>query len=315
MSQWRGDPKFSVVVPTHGRPRQIGACLACLADLDYPKESYEIVVVDDGSPTPLDLSAASLPARPHVEVVRQRHSGPGSARNTGAKRARGRFLAFTDDDCLPAPDWLAALADAHERSPGAMIGGPVVNECEDNLYARVNSDLIDFVTEYLRTAGSELSFFTSNNLSAPRDRFLEIGGFNESNRLAAAEDRILSHDWNRRGWPAEFVSSVVVSHRHPQSLATFLSMHHRYGRGARIFHRLSGVGKPALSETLTIEFYGRMLRWPFVRHAPSEAMRVAVLMMCAQAAEATGYFREVVASRPSSATAEKASGDRDEWCL
>src|SRR5271170_7752963 len=101
---------FSIVVPTYNRPRQLAACLAALARLDYPRDRFHVVVVDDGSASPMDTVIAAFRDRLDIECHRQANSGPGPARNRGARSAKGRILAFTDDDCAPHSDWLKTLA-------------------------------------------------------------------------------------------------------------------------------------------------------------------------------------------------------------
>ena len=90
--------EVSIVIPTYGRPDQLAACLDSLEALDYPRDRFEVIVVDDGSPQPLPPYGGAL----RVTLVRQAHAGPAAARNTGAAASRGRWLAFTDDDCRPA---------------------------------------------------------------------------------------------------------------------------------------------------------------------------------------------------------------------
>jgi len=108
-------PFFSIVVPTCDRPRQLAACLQSLARLDYPRDRFEVIVVDDGTTTAAPALVVEMKAGPDVRLVRQPHAGPAAARNLGASHARGSLLAFTDDDCAPAPDWLWALAARFER--------------------------------------------------------------------------------------------------------------------------------------------------------------------------------------------------------
>src|SRR5256885_10298162 len=103
----------SVVVATHDRPAALAACLASLARLEPPPGGFEVVVVDDGSPDPPDDVLAAAADRLDVRLVRrERSGGPAIARNDGVQQARGRVLAFTDDDCRADPAWLRAPAAA-----------------------------------------------------------------------------------------------------------------------------------------------------------------------------------------------------------
>jgi glycosyltransferase involved in cell wall biosynthesis len=116
-------PFFSVIIPTHARPRQLSACLEALTRLAYPSNSFEVIVVDDGSDKPLNGVVDPFRNQINVILLCQANAGPATARNRGASQARGRFLAFTDDDCMPAPDWIATLAKRFAATPDCAIGG------------------------------------------------------------------------------------------------------------------------------------------------------------------------------------------------
>ena len=75
-------PTFSVVIPTYNRPQQLKRCLAALAALDYPHDRFEVIVVDDASPTPLNRLVEAVQDRIRARFVRQeRNAGPAAARN------------------------------------------------------------------------------------------------------------------------------------------------------------------------------------------------------------------------------------------
>ena len=82
-------PSCSVVVPTYERPDALRGCLESLTALDYPRERYEVVVVDDGGRAPLEEVVAPARERMRVELVSQPRGGPAAARNAGVARAGG----------------------------------------------------------------------------------------------------------------------------------------------------------------------------------------------------------------------------------
>ena len=123
-------PSVSIVIPTYGRPGQLAECLRSIAQLDYPRDRYEVIVVDDGGPSLLDPVVAPFRAQVSLTLIRQRNAGPSAARNAGAERASGEYLAFTDDDCLLDPGWLGALAGVWKESPDCMAGGLTLNAAE-----------------------------------------------------------------------------------------------------------------------------------------------------------------------------------------
>src|SRR5207247_291754 len=124
-------PIFSIIIPTYSRPEQLAACLEAIARLDYPRERFEVIVVDDGSPSPPHDVVAAIGARIAAKSLWQHHAGPAAARNKGATCAQGDFLVFTDDDCLPDRNWLLAFAQRFMATPNHLIGGRTLNALPD----------------------------------------------------------------------------------------------------------------------------------------------------------------------------------------
>lgn len=299
----RALPSVSVVVPTYDRPDRLAACLAALGAHDLPDDHVEAVVVDDGTPPPGDAAVraavAACPDRLAVRLHRQANAGPASARNAGARLAQGRWLAFTDDDCAPAPDWLARLRSRLEREPEAMVGGRTLNALCGNPFAEASQVLLATLYEQARRA-PELAFFASNNLAVERRRFLGLGGFDPSFPTAAAEDRDLGERWRQAGWPLRYAEDAVVRHFHAMGLAGFWRQHVGYGRGAR---RLAEARAQRAAPPLRIQppsFYAALLRAPFRHLPPAPAARVAALVGLSQVATAVGYAAEKGAPRAAS---------------
>ena len=84
------DPLFSVIIPTFGRPERLRECLSALSRLD-PGTGFEVVVVNDGSPMPIDHVIAEFDGTIPVRLVTQSRQGPGPARNAGAAVALRRW--------------------------------------------------------------------------------------------------------------------------------------------------------------------------------------------------------------------------------
>lgn len=284
-------PAFSVVVPSNRDPTRIRACLDALCAQEYPHEQYEVIVVDDGARAPLapvvDALAGSLRAR----VLRQDPAGPAAARNAGARLATGRFLAFTDDDCVPEPDWLRRLADTLVERPDTLVGGMVENLLEDNRYAAATQRLIDFV-ETAYGADSPRRFFTTCNLAVSRDAFLALRGFDESFTLPGGEDREFCERWRAHGRALVAAPLARVGHAHATRLRTFVHQHRNYGRGA---YRLTRRRRESASLGLTPEplgFYLRLVRSPLGRLSLPAALAQAALLGLAQLATLAGYLAE-----------------------
>src|SRR5207247_5933459 len=105
------DSLFSVVIPTCERNDLVARCLERLAPgaQRFSADRYEVIVTDDGGGTTAERMIAER--YPWAKWVAGPRRGPAANRNHGGRLARGNWLAFTDDDCLPSPQWLAAFAD------------------------------------------------------------------------------------------------------------------------------------------------------------------------------------------------------------
>lgn len=137
----------TVIVPAHNAAATIGATLDALAAQDFGG-AYEVIVVDDGSSD--DTGAIARRADVDVLVRHDVALGPAVARNAGRAAARGRLLAYTDADCVPAPDWLtrgtAALRGADlvqgsvapAEDPGPFDRTLWVSEASPRLYETAN---------------------------------------------------------------------------------------------------------------------------------------------------------------------------------
>jgi len=285
-------PDFSVVVPTRHRTAQLATCLEALGGLDWPRDRFEVIVVDDGGDSHADPRILRMREQLDLTLVAQTHRGPAIARNRGAALARGRFLAFTDDDCLPDPGWLSAFARRLDAAPGDAVGGRTVNALPDDPYAAASQDLIAFLYDWHLDEPGDARFFATNNLALPADRFRELGGFDPGWTLAAAEDRDLCDRWRGRGWGLSYAADAVVGHAHAMTLTTFMRQHYNYGRGAEWF-RLARKARG--QRPLRLEpprFYGRMLAWSRRDKRGADALRAVALTMLSQVTNAAGYARE-----------------------
>ncbi|HTL99711.1 MAG TPA: glycosyltransferase [Candidatus Omnitrophota bacterium] len=108
-------PRFSVVVPTRGDGDKLQRLLLALQRQTLAKDEFEIVLAFDGAPVPPALQTAGTASQRAVALPERR--GPGAARNAGVRASRGTWIAFTEDDCAPAPDWLEAAAARIAREP------------------------------------------------------------------------------------------------------------------------------------------------------------------------------------------------------
>lgn len=288
-------PTITVVVPTHGR---IGAAARLVRTLQAQRlpdgQSFDVVVVDDGSPVPVEITAEDAGTLP-VRVIRQARRGPAAARNAGVEVSDAALVAFIDDDCEPAPGWLAALSDAALRHPGCGLGGLVVNRLRDNPFSETSQLIVTFLCNYYGS-GPTARFFTSNNLAFPSDALRQAGGFDACYTRAAAEDRELCDRWVASGHRLVAVHEAVVYHAHAMTAASFWRQHFEYGRGAWGYRRARAAraGAPVRVEPWT--FYRDLLLCPIHAHG-WRGVALTGLVGLAQTANTLGFLVEAARTR------------------
>jgi glycosyltransferase involved in cell wall biosynthesis len=273
-------PAVSIVIATRDRPAALERCLTALAR--QTAAGVEIIVVDDGSADPAAVLAVVARAAPAGRLIRGSGSGPAAARNIGVRAATAAVVCFTDDDCVPQPDWAQRLAAACGTSEAAA-GTTRADETAGS--AAVASQLITHVLTVASHDGSRraLGFAPTCNLAcaAPLARRLP---FDPSFPHAAGEDR----DWCARlaqsGVSLRFVPDAVVVHRPQLGISGLLRQQLRYGRAAVTFRTAGGERQLA----------GRAFYRRLAREATRAGTDVAALTVLAQAAVSAGAALELV---------------------
>lgn len=195
-------PRVSVVVPTFRRPALLARCVAALLVQALRADDYEILIADDAGEPTLAARLAALP-NPHgvrlrVVAVGPAH-GPAAARNAGWRAARGAIVAFTDDDTIPAPDWLAA--------------GLIAMRDADAATGRVTMTVPTPCTDYARdAAGLTRAEFVTANCFVRRATLDAIGGFDERYTEAWREDSDLHFALLAAGARLVAAPTAVVDH-------------------------------------------------------------------------------------------------------
>ncbi len=193
-------PFLSVIIPTCHRNDTLALCLERLApgSQSLRTSEYEVIVTDDGSRS----TAATLVKDrfPWAQWVAGPRRGPAANRNHGAWQARGEWLVFIDDDCLPSPGWLEAIAQAAQMAKADLVEGRT--ECP----GAADHPLVERV--HNQNGGS----YWSCNLAVKQAAFSSLGGFDEAFSEAAMEDMEFAWRFQKRGYRAVFEPSALVTH-------------------------------------------------------------------------------------------------------
>ena len=205
-------PDVAVVIPTARRETRLAFALEALADQTLPRERFEVIVVraeDPGAKTepPPGLAVRFLDA--------SADSGPAEKRNMGWRAATAPLVAFTDDDCRPAPLWLEEIVRA-QRS-GAFLQGRTEPDPEERslLHGLAATQSIPVRSGWYETC----------NIAYPRDLLERLDGFDEvfdggsRDYAVGGEDTDLGLRALAAGAELEFVESALVRHAvHPRHL-------------------------------------------------------------------------------------------------
>jgi GT2 family glycosyltransferase len=173
------EPEVSVVIPTRNRETRLRFGLEALAAQTLDRDRFEVIVVraDD-----MEGPFCEAPEGFDVKFL-EAPPGPALQRNVGWRAARGRLIAFTDDDCRATPEWLENLL-ASAAGPGDMLQGRTAPDPTELhlLHGRARSIDIDGLD----------AFYPTCNIAYPRALLEEVGGFDEGFPTAWGEDTDLA---------------------------------------------------------------------------------------------------------------------------
>jgi glycosyltransferase involved in cell wall biosynthesis len=226
--------EFSVIIPTHNRLEFLQEALSSVWAQSH--SDYEIIVVDDGSTDGTKGYLETLGGR--VKALCQPNRGPSAARNFGVSHAAGSYITFLDNDDLWLPWTLATYHELIMRYEPSILRAGVIEFRGEAPIIRQGPLLAEWFCDYFDTARRALPL-SSNMLAIKKTAFTQVGGFDESLRVAEDHDFCL-----RAGTIPGFVSI-----KSPITLA--------YRRTAGSLSTSEKAAFAAATEILVREFAGR----------------------------------------------------------
>jgi GT2 family glycosyltransferase len=226
--------KVSVLVITHDRPDGLGQTLSGLAVQSHMPD--EVIVIDNGS----KLNCYSVIERYQTvlpliyEWINERMVA--AARNYAIEKSAGDILIFTDDDCVPEPEWVAGILVPFMNDAGiGEVGGKVISrQTKLNAVTLVGDSMYKFMMQHyehgidsLDTEVPYRAFFPTANAAFRRTVLSSLGGFDPS--LSIGEDIDLSFRILRAGWKLVYSPAAVVRHKHRESIRDVLRQFWHYG--------------------------------------------------------------------------------------
>ncbi len=217
-------PLLSVVLCSHARPDYLAVCLAALAA--QQDGQAEILVVDSASPPEAAVRIAALAEEHGARLLRTDRPGLSLARNLGLADAAGAWVAYLDDDAVPAADWQARLLARIAMLPAdvGVVGGRIMPRWEAPLPAWWPDGLRGVLTivewegcgEVGRGTPPDVAVYGANMAFAAQP-LREVGGFPEAlgrigERLLSGEEEEVVARLRDRGLRAYYDGAVTVGH-------------------------------------------------------------------------------------------------------
>jgi glycosyltransferase involved in cell wall biosynthesis len=223
----------SVVIPTLNEARHIKTCLDSLLNQSYPKDKYEVLVVDSNSKDgTIDLVNAYCGKHRNVNLIFEDKKGASAARNKGIKMAKGKIIAFIDADTIISEGWIDQIIASFDDFPQlGVVGGPDFTPNDDPYVAQMIG-----LTENSEAMVSEVKDkeaamkIKSCNCGCLKEVLDIVGYFDDDvPPMFYFDETPLWLKMIANGYKAYFNPKMHVFHRRQSSVKAFLKIAYRYG--------------------------------------------------------------------------------------
>ena len=198
-ASFRPTIRFSIIIPARNEEKIISDCLQSIGQLNYPKELFEVIVMDDFS---TDATVATAKQFSFVKVMELKtflnekiNSYKKKAIELGIASATGDYIVTTDADCIVPTNWLRNFAFIIQQKPSVFIAAPVAMKEENSAIKLFQS--LDFLSLQGITAASVGAGFHSMcngaNLCYSKEAFYKVDGFKGVDHIASGDDMLLMH--------------------------------------------------------------------------------------------------------------------------
>jgi len=196
--------RVSIIIPAFNEARMIGKCLDSLTRLEFPRDQFEVILVDNGSEDATVQIAESFADRLNMTILEKYAVKISALRNLGASSARGDILAFLDADCLPPATWLTDILALTPADGSGVVGAHYVLPEDSTWVGRTWH-----VYQEAPKAG-DVSHVPAGDLVMRREDFLRVRGFDES--IQTNEDYELCDRVRKAGMPVRAFPKIGVVH-------------------------------------------------------------------------------------------------------
>lgn len=225
--------KISIIITTYNDLDNLIRAIKSIELIHYPREQFEVIVVDDGSNdgTSDYLRALGVKVEISFHYIVQENRGPSSARNSGIRKSRGEFLLIIDSDCTVDKEILNRYLEHFPDDSLGGIGGDIV------------PDKTNWISGYLDSlgvwrpggCGTEIKYLVTANAFFLKKAVTEVGCFDERFRFPGGEDPELCYRVRKKGYYFKYDEHAKVVHSHRTNIKSFMKMFYNHGRGYAVF--------------------------------------------------------------------------------
>ncbi len=205
--------ELSIIIPTHNSASTIEQCISSITSQSYPRDRYEIIIVDDGSK---DGTIGLSKKAGADKLIEAEPCFQGKARNIGVQNANGKFLAFIDSDCEAKNGWIESIMVALKKM--SAVTGPIYN---GNPHSNVA--WAEYFMEFGgwgKTKMNKVRFMPGCNQAIRKDAFEKTGGFTQER---TSEDVLFGEELTKAGVDAFFNPQTKINHLCRTNKEKFLS--------------------------------------------------------------------------------------------
>jgi glycosyltransferase involved in cell wall biosynthesis len=226
---------LSIAISSYNRDDKVAKTLRTLFESDLSSiDDVEVVVIDDGSPKPVDAAVKSVhpvPEKFHVRVIRQENSGIGATRNRGYREAQSDRILLLDDDIILPSDAISKLLKAQRETGAAVIFGhyPFITHSSEAV-RRFAAELYGY--EHLTDEENieKVDALTSGLLLLDRSKLPDKERFyRDDMTIPAAEEHEVIARFHKTGIPIYAANHISAIHNHHLELKWLVAQQYKYG--------------------------------------------------------------------------------------
>lgn len=236
--------RISIIIPLKEINSYLKESIPHILSLNYPKDKYEIIILPNYKPKHIPKYLQHQ----QIKIVETGYISPAVKRDIGAAKAKGKILAFMDDDSYPRDDWLIAAEKTFENLPEdfAAINGPAITPNNATIREKMSGAFFESrlgggATHRCKDVGKSFKIddAPSVNLLVRRDAFLKVGGF--GSEYWPGEDSIFCQKLKDNGYKLWHQNNLIVFHHRRKTITKHLKQVSKYGQYRGNFLR-RGIG-------------------------------------------------------------------------